>query len=98
MTNKFGCPAVLVTWRNSSKKNTRTRNIETKTKIKLQQILGTSSSSDYEDLSTEYVTEEEMIKIFNDKGYKVTSLSDINNNGEIRYQIKMLLRNKKEAK
>ena len=39
-----------------------------------------------------------MIKIFNDKGYKVTSLSDINNNGEIRYQIKMLLRNKKEAK
>ena len=76
----------------------RTRNIETKTKIKLQQILGTSSSSDYEDLSTEYVTEEEMIKIFNDKGYKVTSLSDINNNGEIRYQIKMLLRNKKEAK
>ncbi len=76
----------------------RTRSIETKTKIKLQQILGTSSSSDYEDLSTEYVTEEEMIKIFTDKGYKVTSLSDINNNGELKYQIKMLLRNKKEAK
>lgn len=76
----------------------RIRNIETKTKIKLQQILETNSSSEYEDLSDEYVDETEMINIFNNKGYKVSSLTDINNNGEIRYQIKMYLRNKKETK
>lgn len=76
----------------------RIRNIETKTKIKLQQILNINSSYDYEDLSSEYVDEMEMFNIFNDKGYKVSSLTDINNNGEIRYQIKMYLRNKKETK
>lgn len=74
----------------------RTRTIESKTKIKLQEIKGTTEEG-WEDLSTTYVTEDEMITIFNNKGYKVNTLGDITNNGEIRYKVKMLIRNKKEA-
>ena len=39
-----------------------------------------------------------MIKIYNDKGYKVEKLEDIMSNGELKYKVKMLIRNKKEAK
>ena len=88
-------------WSDWSKKNPkindgRDRTIETKTKIKLQEIQGTTSSS-WNNLSTDYVTEEELISTFKAKGYKVSTLEDIINNGQIRYQIKLLLRNKKES-
>ena len=74
----------------------RNRQIETKTKIKLQEIKGTTDSS-WEDLSTTYVSEEEMINIYKQNKYNVNSLQDINNNGELKYDIKMIIRNKKEA-
>ena len=51
-----------------------------------------------EEIGTEYVTLPEMIKIYNDKGYKVEKLEDIMSNGELKYKVKMLIRNKKEAK
>ena len=35
---------------------------------------------------------------YNDKGYKVEKLEDIMSNGELKYKVKMLIRNKKEAK
>ena len=72
------------------------KQIETKTKIKLQEIKGTTDSS-WEDLSTTYVSEEEMINIYKQNKYNVNSLEDINNNGELKYDIKMIIRNKKEA-
>lgn len=75
----------------------RTRKIESKQKIKLQQILGTTEDS-WEDLNQNFVSEEEMINIFKSKNYDVNSLKDINNNGEIRYKIKMYIRNKKVNK
>lgn len=73
------------------------RKIESKVKVKLQEIQGTNESS-FEDIGTEYVTLEEMIKIYTDKGYKVETLDDITANGELKYKVKMLIRNKKEAK
>lgn len=74
----------------------RTREIETKTKIKLQAILGNTTES-WKEIGN-YVTLEEMIQIFNDNGNKVTNLEDItNNDGEIKYELKLLIRNKKEA-
>lgn len=73
------------------------RKIESKTKIKLQEIQGTNENS-FEEIGTEYVTLPEMIKIYNDKGYKVEKLEDIMSNGELKYKVKMLIRNKKEAK
>lgn len=73
------------------------RKIESKVKIKLQEIQGTNDSS-FEPIGTEYVTLAEMIKIYTDKGYKVETLDDIKANGELQYKVKMLIRNKKEAK
>ena len=73
----------------------RVRNIETKYKIKLQQILSEGSGG-WTAIGS-YVTEEEMIRVLKEKGYNVESLDDINNNGEIRYQVKMYIRNKKES-
>ena len=62
--------------------------------IKLQEIKGTTST-DWKDLSMEYVTKDQLINIFKNKGYNVSTLDDITNNGEIRYQTKMFVRNKK---
>ena len=87
-------------WSNWSTKNPtvkdgRERTIETKVKIKLQQYLGDLDDS-WENLKiNDYVTEEELIKIYKDNKYKVNSLEDISNNGEIKYQIKMFVRNKR---
>ena len=91
----------LSDWSNWSTKNPkvndgRYREIETKTKIKLQEIKGTTTSS-WNNLSTDYLTEEELIKTFQAKGYKVSTLEDIMNNGQIRYQLKLFIRNKKES-
>ena len=44
------------------------------------------------------MTEGEMINLFRERGYNVGSLQDITNNGEIRYSLKLFLRNKKETK
>ncbi len=74
----------------------RDRSIESKVKIKLQEIKGTTADS-WENLTDSYVSEEEMIKMFKDKKYDVNSLSDISNNGELNYLIKMYVRNKKES-
>ena len=57
-----------------------------------------SNENSFEEIGTEYVTLPEMIKIYNDKGYKVEKLEDIMSNGELKYKVKMLIRNKKEAK
>lgn len=84
------------TTKNPSTKDGRTRQIENKTKIKLQEIKGTNEAS-WENLSQTYVTEEEMITIYRNNKYDVNSLQDINNNGELKYDIKMIIRNKKEA-
>ena len=83
--------------KNPSIKDGRERSIETKSKIKLQEIQGTTSSS-WNNLSTDYLTEEELLELFKSKGYNVKTLEDINNNGQIRYQIELFVRNKKESK
>ena len=74
----------------------RDRTIETKVKIKLQQILP-STPTGWENLVNEYVTEEELIRLFQNNKYSVNTLEDIANNGQIRYQVKMYIRNKKES-
>ena len=88
-------------WSNWSKSNPkisdgRNRQIESRVKIKLQEIKSTSST-DWVDLSTDYMSKDQLVRVFKNKGYNVSTLKDINNAGEIRYQIKMLVRNKKEG-
>lgn len=87
-------------WTTKSVKATdgRDRSIETKTKIKLQQITGASEQNWISLTENDtYVPFDEMITIFKNNKFDVNTLTDINNTGEIRYQVKMLLRNKKET-
>jgi len=89
-------------WTSYSTKNPKTndgrnREIETRVKIKLQEILGMTEES-WKDLTTNYMTSEEMIKVLKDKNYKVETLEDIQNNGELKYKVQMSIRNKKESK
>ena len=73
----------------------RQRQIEQRTKIRLQEIKP-STADEWVKLSDNYLTEQELIKLYNDKGYNVKTLSDISNNGELKYNVKMYIRNKKE--
>ena len=83
-------------WNKSNPKTSdgRNRQIESKVKIKLQEIKSVTSN-DWVDLSNEYITREQLIRVFQNKGYNIGSINDINNNGDIRYQVKMQIRNKK---
>ena len=74
----------------------RDRTIETKVKIKLQQILP-STPTGWENLVNEYVTEEELIRLFQNNKYCVNTLEDIATTGQISYQVQMYIRNKKES-
>ena len=69
----------------------------TKTKIRLQEIKS-ETNNNWINLADDYVTEERLISIFKEKGYDVKTLEDITNNGQIRYQLKMFVRNKKETR
>ena len=72
-----------------------TRTIETKVKLKIQEIKN-SKATDYENIMKEYTEDiNVLIKAFQDKGYDVKSLEDIAMNGEIKYLSKMQVRNKK---
>ena len=89
-------------WSSWSKKNPkvndgRIRSIETKSKIKLQKI-NPASGNGWENLSDNYMYEDELINLFKTKNYDVNNLEDINNNGEIKYLLKMYIRNKKGDK
>ena len=89
-------------WSGWSDKNPKTsdgreRQIETRVKIKLKQIKD-GTNDNWENLSNDYLTEEQLIKVFNEKGYEnIKTLADITNNGEIRYKLQMSVRNKKGA-
>jgi hypothetical protein len=85
-------------WNSSNPKTSdgRERQIETRVKIRLQEIKA-GTNDNWENLSNEYLTEEQVIKVFNEKGYEVKTLEDITNNGEIRYKLQMTVRNKKGA-
>ncbi len=75
----------------------RDRTIESKVKIKLQEIKGMTDAS-WKDLATEYLSLDEMIHTCQLNKYDVNTLEDIQNNGELKYKLQMLIRNKKESK
>ena len=74
----------------------RNRKIESRIKLKIQKIRGSTIDS-YVDLSDRYLDEKELIDLLREKDYSVNSLSDITNNGELKLKIQMLIRNKKES-
>lgn len=75
----------------------RTRQIETRVKLKIQEIIGTSNT-EWQDLSETYMSKDELVEFLKQKGYNVNSYEDIINNGELNLKIQMLVRNKKENK
>ena len=87
------------TTKNPAVSDGRSRSIETKTKIKLRPVLGTVND-EWIALgdNTQYLTEEEMLNLFKNKNYNINTLDDIANDGSVRYQVKMYIRNKKENK
>lgn len=70
-----------------------TREIQTKTKVELRQIVS-NGSTEWKVFNEEYLTLEELIKQLKAKGYKVESLEDIVLNGELQYKTKILTRDK----
>lgn len=72
--------------------NSSDREIKKKQKIKLQEILSTTTEEDWTNLTEEYLTEEEMLAKFNEIGKNVTNFSDINASGDIKYEIKLYFR------
>lgn len=76
--------------------NAGTRIVETKNKIKLRTILG--DSDEWLTFNEEFMDLEPLLLLLQEKGYKVYSLDDINTSGELRYKIKLYVRNKEVKK
>lgn len=77
----------------------RTRTIETRTKIKYQEIISKGEVQWVNIANNDkYLTLDEMITLLQNNKYNVKSLEEITNDGTIRYQLKMYIRNKKETK
>lgn len=71
--------------------NEGTRVIESKNKIKLRQILG--DNNNWLTFNEEYMEEDALLTALQEKGYKVYSLSDILSSGELKYKVKLYVRN-----
>ena len=56
------------------------------------------TDANWKDLAVEYLSLEDMIHTCQLNKYEVNTLEDIQNNGELKYKLQMLIRNKKESK
>ncbi len=75
-----------------------TRTIESKSKIKIKKI-ETTGKEEWLDFNKEYMELNELLTALQEKEYKVYSLEDITASGELKYKVKMYIRNKnKESK
>lgn len=69
--------------------------VKSKKKVAVQKVIG-DTKNNWKDLSNSYVSESELIKLFNDKKLDVKTLEDIKNiNGEAKYKINMYYRDRK---
>ena len=87
-------------WTDYSKTNPkasdgRIREIEKRSKLKIQEIKGATNEG-WNDIASSYMNENDLISFLQSKGYNVNSLDDIENNGDIKLKVQMLVRNKKE--
>ncbi len=81
-------------WTTTKPKENSGVKVETKNKIKLQQIKGTDSK-DWKDITKGYVSKSQLIKAFNDEN--ITTLKNVNENGQVKYKYKMYYRNRKDS-
>lgn len=69
--------------------------VETKNQVSVQKVKGETEDK-WKDLSENYVSEKELIRLFKEQDIDVDSLEDImTKNGEAKYEVKMYYRNRK---
>lgn len=68
------------------------RIFETRNKLKIRQIL--DSTDEWLVFNQEYLEIDPLLTALQQKGYKVYSLDDINASGELKYKVKLYIRNK----
>lgn len=69
--------------------------VETKNQVEVQKVKGKTKDK-WKDLSEDYVSEKELIRLFKKQDIDVDSLEDImTKNGEAKYKVKMYYRNRK---
>lgn len=80
------------TFKPESLGNNGTRVIEVKSKIKLREIL--NGKEEWLVFNKDFMELDKLLIQLQEKGYKVYSLDDINSSGELKYKVKLYLRNK----
>ncbi len=80
-------------WSSTKPKSSSYREIQSKQKVKLQNV-DSISEENWLSIFTNYQQESEMISKFKELGYPVNTLSDINASGDIKYALKLFYRNK----
>lgn len=90
-TFKWGSWTKYSTTKPETKKGSR--EIQTRVRVKLQQVLSSSESS-WKELDKNYMSEKDLIKKLQDLGYKVNTLEDVTLNGDIKLLIKLYHRDR----
>lgn len=68
--------------------------VDTKTKVTVREIIG-STNDNWNNVSDQYLTAEELVSVLKAKGYEINSLNDIFTIGELKSDVQMYIRNKK---
>ena len=78
------------------KSYSKTRQIESRIKVKYQRITGVSSTDTWKAITDGYVSESELISAFQAANYQVNTLKEIEDASDLRYQVKLEYRNRKK--
>lgn len=73
-----------------------TRQIESRIKVKYQKITEVDGAEKWVSITDNYVSESELISVFQNKGYQVNTLKEIEDASDLRYEIKLEYRNRKK--
>lgn len=75
---------------------TNTRQIESRIKVKYQKITVGVSTDTWKSITDNWVSESELISAFQENGYQVNTLKEIEDASDLRYQVKLEYRNRKK--
>lgn len=79
-------------YKTTKPKEYNTREIETRVKVKYE--LKDTTKDDWEKISNDYLSLEELISKLNEQEFNISSIKDINNNEQLKYEVKLRYRNK----
>lgn len=73
-----------------------TRQIESRIKVKYQKITAGAPTDTWKSITDNWVSESELISAFQENGYQVNTLKEIEDASDLRYQVKLEYRNRKK--